>query len=474
MRIIKIIQFFTAIGMHNSLTPRKIRQIRLTNQITMIMVISAAPYYLIFHRFGLFMAANMVIITVFSYLVILFLNHFRKYELATALGIILQSVFVLPFYSIHLGFESGVHLMYIPLAILPIIFYTDSAGKWFRIVSFSLIAISLMVVLIHNIISASPPFLNVSSLKIIYTFAYMSAFGLVLSQLVAFKQSEKKMTQKLETLNHQLTDAVKSIKQHKVLQMELNQYADYAKLVQRIAHEFKNPLQMLQGTAELGARQSSRFPEVRQLFNVVLQTVDRLNTLIHPILNYLSVNCSPVYVPINIIHVVDDILMLSSASCQSRGIRVHVENELVQSTVCADYQTLGQVLINIISNAMDAIGSDGGNIRIHLKNSSFLCDGVEVDGLCMVISDTGCGMSAEDLSMAFIPYESTKGSKKNIGIGLSIVSKIIQDHGGLIQMTSTMGEGTSVFIWLKITDAPIPKPKKESPIFELSDTFFDA
>ena len=67
--------------------------------------------------------------------------------------------------------------------------------------------------------------------------------------------------------------------------MKLTQYADYAKLVQSIAHEFKNPLQMLQGTAEIGLLKDSKD---RELFDTIISSIDRLNNVIQPLLLYLN------------------------------------------------------------------------------------------------------------------------------------------------------------------------------------------
>ena len=90
---------------------------------------------------------------------------------------------------------------------------------------------------------------------------------------------------------------------------------------------------------------------------------------------------------------------------------------------------------------------------------------------CNVIDD-GCGISREELKTIFVPYETTKKSSTNVGLGLSIVYKIIEDHNGLIEIDSEIGIGTTVSIWLKAVDQSKVIESKLTNSFELSNDFF--
>jgi len=106
---------------------------------------------------------------------------------------------------------------------------------------------------------------------------------------------------------------------------------------------------------------------------------------------------------------------------------------------CADRESLRSVFTNLVINAVEAINGAGGSISINLTNTP--ANSVKVE-----ISDTGCGIAAEDISKVFEPYFSTK--ETGTGLGLAIVKKAIDDHGGTISVASKEGSGTTFTIIL--------------------------
>jgi signal transduction histidine kinase len=109
--------------------------------------------------------------------------------------------------------------------------------------------------------------------------------------------------------------------------------------------------------------------------------------------------------------------------------------------VWADASQLRQLLINLISNAVDAIGDRQGTITVSLSEAR----PVALRGqLCAQLSirDTGCGMDEETLERIFEPFFTTKDVDKGTGLGLSVVHGIVAAHGGRIEATSVPGQGT--------------------------------
>ena len=470
MKLKFIIKSLFNIGIGVNLKTSKKKQVRLTNQIAFIMFISAIPYYFIFSRFNLFLAADMVIIVLNLYVVIFCSNALKKHNFATLFIILVQSLIVLPFYSTYLGFKSGAHLMYIPLSILPLILYpSDNDKLWRRTCLFIVLFSILFSIIIPFIYPNISVFIPNHSAKVIYVFAFLTTFGLVLPQVNVFNRSEQKATKKLEKSNQRLNLAIQQLRESKEKQRHLSEYADYAKLVQRIAHEFKNPLQMLQGTAELGIHKPE---DNKALFKIVLETVDRLNNVIQPMLNYFVSDKVKVFHPFNIAETVGDIYRLSKANCKAHQIRIEVKDNLKSKFVNGNSKAIGQVIINLLTNSIDAIGNNGGNITIELINEPFIFENNMENGIRCNVIDDGCGISPEGLKTIFVPYETTKKSSTNVGLGLSIVYKIIEDHSGLIEIDSNVGVGTTVSIWLKSTDKA-NKPQSDSDSnFELSQDFF--
>jgi len=471
MNPISFIKFLYNLGISNvNLTASKKKQIRLTNQITFIMFVSAIPYYFIFSTFDLNLAANMVIVVLNLYLIIWSLNALKKYNLATLFIILIQSFVILPFYSTHLGFKSGAHLMYIPLSILPLILYPSDIDKFWRhsglIIVLSSVLFSITIPVLYPSISV---FIPNKSAELIYIFAFLTAIGLILPQVNVFNRSEQKATKKLEQSNERLNLVIKQLRQSKEKQRHLSEYADYAKLVQRIAHEFKNPLQMLQGTAELGIQKPEKNND---LFKIVLETVDRLNNVIQPMLNYFVSDKVKIFNAFDIGITAEDIFRLSKANCAARQIKIDVKNNLKQPYFNGNSKAIGQVFINLITNSIDAIGNNGGSISIELLNESFMLKNHIEDGIRINLIDDGCGMNKNTLNTIFVPYETTKKSVTNVGLGLSIVYKIIQDHDGLIEIESEEGIGTTVSIWLKSYNKDIKPDNSKINSFELENEFF--
>ena len=124
---------------------------------------------------------------------------------------------------------------------------------------------------------------------------------------------------------------------------------------------------------------------------------------------------------------------------------ITVEKRLNNSLpgVSVDEGQLQQVLINLLVNAADAIGDDGGTISV--ITSAVQSDGKEYAQI--EVADTGCGIAQENLTKVFEPFYSTK-EQKGIGLGLSIVWGIIDKHQGTIAVDSEPGEGATFTIRL--------------------------
>jgi signal transduction histidine kinase len=118
--------------------------------------------------------------------------------------------------------------------------------------------------------------------------------------------------------------------------------------------------------------------------------------------------------------------------------------------VCADAGQLQQVLTSLITNAVDAIGERHGTITVSLS----VARPVLLHGqLCaqLSVSDTGCGMDEQTLGKIFEPFFTTKEVDKGTGLGLSVVYGIVGAHGGRIDVTSTVGQGTRFIVFLPAT-----------------------
>ena len=101
-----------------------------------------------------------------------------------------------------------------------------------------------------------------------------------------------------------------------------------------------------------------------------------------------------------------------------------------------------------------------------------MSDNQLIDGICIQVQDTGSGIEPDKLQTIFSPYESTKKSANNVGLGLSIVSKIIKEHAGLISIESELNKGTTISVWLKLSNAPVATARQQT-IFEINNSDFE-
>ncbi|MDF2788670.1 MAG: sensor histidine kinase [Neobacillus sp.] len=139
----------------------------------------------------------------------------------------------------------------------------------------------------------------------------------------------------------------------------------------------------------------------------------------------------------NIETLVRNVITLFESQTNLRNITIHSELDNSYQIMCNPNE-IKQVLINIFQNAIEAIGSNG-DIFIYLKNISE--DGVEI-----IFIDNGCGIEEERLKRIGEPFFSTK--EKGTGLGLLTSNRIIEKHGGTIEITSEVNKGTEVRVFL--------------------------
>jgi signal transduction histidine kinase len=129
--------------------------------------------------------------------------------------------------------------------------------------------------------------------------------------------------------------------------------------------------------------------------------------------------------------------------------------------VCGDKTQLTQVLINLATNARDAVGAKIGTVWVSLSRSSIDVEtpvypvGTMGRGnyAVLTVRDTGAGMDEATVQRIFEPFFTTKGVGKGTGLGLSVTHGIIAGHGGAIQVDSASGRGSSFSIYLPLAES---------------------
>jgi two-component system sensor histidine kinase PilS (NtrC family) len=216
--------------------------------------------------------------------------------------------------------------------------------------------------------------------------------------------------------------------------------AAVGRLAASIAHEIRNPLAAMRGSIQMLRSEMDGDTEQAQLMEIILRESDRLNKIVADYLNYARPRPAELN-NVDISALVADTFKLLRNSAELNVGHV-LEEDLPKrpAIVSGDPEQLKQVCWNIARNALKAM-PDGGKFGVSLAN-------VDGNRLRLSFSDTGCGMSPEQVERLFEPFTSTTGGT---GLGLSIVYQIIRDHSGTINVRSRLGEGTTITIELPVT-----------------------
>ena len=208
-------------------------------------------------------------------------------------------------------------------------------------------------------------------------------------------------------------------------------------LAAEVAHEIRNPLtvmKMLYHSLQL------EFPEDdprREDARVLGEKMDQLDSTVDNIVNFAR-NAEPRMGPVNVTGLIDDLALLTRHKLQHQGIRLERDDAPDLPAVKADATQLSQAFLNLILNAAEAMQS-GGTLRITTRQDN--------GELIVSFADTGPGLTAEQQRRAFTGMLSTT-KEKGGGLGLAIVNKVAEAHGGLVELASEPGQGTEIVIQL--------------------------
>lgn len=216
-----------------------------------------------------------------------------------------------------------------------------------------------------------------------------------------------------------------------------------------VAHDFNNLLASMMGHAEVAMKQLARPADARQAIEQILTATHRASELTGQLLRYAGkADFSPR--PIDLNSTIEEIVRLMRASVSAR---TEFELELTDegAWIEADRAQVTQVLINLVSNASDAVSDSNGRVHISTSNGHRATPDAPVmslgkiqpatDYVLMQISDNGVGMTEAVRDRIFEPFYSTKFTGR--GLGLAAVAGIVTRHAGAVNVTSTPGKGTT-------------------------------
>jgi len=223
--------------------------------------------------------------------------------------------------------------------------------------------------------------------------------------------------------------------------------AAWRDVARRLAHEIKNPLTPIQLSAERLRRHFAQAPPqtqtlVRECTEAIIVEVEALKGLVDEFAQFARLR-GPRMLPVDFNHLIDDTLRLYEGVLPQGPVRLERDLAPLLPPVRADAEQIRQVIINLVDNALEAIGGPNPPVppgaappTIRVTTAYDQRDGV----VRLVVADNGPGVPAADREKLFMPYYSTKG--RGSGLGLAIVRRILVEHGGGIEADEAQPSGT--------------------------------
>lgn len=217
----------------------------------------------------------------------------------------------------------------------------------------------------------------------------------------------------------------------------------YQHFIYNLSHEVSSPLQSIQtnldNMVECSPDEAGRWRQYHAIIAAEMQRLARLTENLR-LLSRLETPGEPtVREPVNLKGVVEDVIMALFETAEAQRVRLRYVGPERPARVLGDRDRLRQVLVNLVDNGIKYSKSEGGEVIISVQE--------EGDRLYVRVSDEGIGIAEEDLpcifDTAYRAPDARSFRRKGSGLGLTIVRRIVEQHGGEVRVQSRPGEGTT-------------------------------
>ncbi len=226
-----------------------------------------------------------------------------------------------------------------------------------------------------------------------------------------------------------------------------NKLASIGRLAAGVAHEINNPLAIINEKAGLikdiftFRKDYANDSKLNGLVDSIISSVERCGTITKRLLNFAR-HIEVSVQKLNVKSVIQDVLGFMGKEAEYRSITISVDIPDDIPEFESDRGKLQQIFLNLINNAFAAM-ADGGRLEIKVSRRGD-------DAISINVADDGCGISESDMERIFEPFFTTKSRTGGTGLGLSITYGLVQEIGGTIFVTSTVGKGTRFTIHLPL------------------------
>ena len=336
----------------------------------------------------------------------------------------------------HTG-DMGINSPYYPIYYLPVV----SAAIYFGPVATliwtavtSLAYLSLLIPALQDVENYELTSEGISVLTIRVLFFFIAAI-----LVNRFVMDNRRQVERLQVLSEKLEETNRQLRRAEADARRAERLAALGQLSAGLAHEIRNPLGVIKGSAEmLSQKVKDAQPLVAELAGYISSEVNRLNALVIRFLDFARPSKLDLR-PMRVSEIVDQAVESAKASFPNANVRVERHYAQDLPDIPMDRQLCEQVFVNLITNAFQAMQGQNGasDGLLQLSIAPEVSNGEA--GVCVTVEDSGPGVPPELREQIFNPFFTSK--KDGVGLGLSIVAKIVDDHRGTIRLDSDTTRG---------------------------------
>jgi signal transduction histidine kinase len=266
-----------------------------------------------------------------------------------------------------------------------------------------------------------------------------------------FAQQSQHQTQLYRELAERLAETNRRLEHAQAEARRSERLAALGQLSAGLAHEIRNPLGVIKGSAEMLTQKLQTSDELaRELAGYISTEVNRLSALVTEFLDFARpLHAEPL--PANLTVLLDRVLQIVAGRFASKPVRVERHYASGLPLVPLDESLCEQAFLNLVQNAYEAMEDHGGTLRVEVQPATQN----DRKGVELRLADTGPGVPEELREEIFNPFVTTK--KTGVGLGLSIVSKIVDGHHGSIHVENAPGGGAVFTLFFPLEETGEPR-----------------
>lgn len=349
----------------------------------------------------------------------------------------------------HTG-EVGINSSYWPIYFVPVVTAALYCGPWATLL-WTLFASAAYCSYLY------PAMLEYELTREAFGYLALRIMFFFLAALVVnrFSQQSQHQTQLYRELAKRLAETNRRLELAQAEARRSERLAALGQLSAGLAHEIRNPLGVIKGSAEMLSQKLQGSDELaRELAGYISTEVNRLSALVTEFLDFAR----PLHAqlqPAGLTAILDRVLNMVATRWNGKPVQVERHYAAGLPPVPLDQSLCEQAFLNLVQNAYEAMEERGGTLRADVR----LARMNDREGAQLVLADTGPGVPDELREEIFNPFVTTK--KTGVGLGLSIVSKIVDGHHGSIRVENA-AEGGAVFtLFFPLEEAAAPQGTAE-------------